>query len=117
MRMEIGLVCVALLLAGCADHKPSHVKAPPRDQKDSPQTYVTPHLVTVGRVEMVNTQGRFVVLSFPPGHVPAAGQHWRINHRGLQIGRVTITGPQREIDTVADITEGEANAGDEAAPE
>jgi hypothetical protein len=52
---------------------------------------------------MVNAEGRFVVLSFPPGHVPPPGQHWRINHGGLKIGRVTISGPQREIDTVADI--------------
>jgi hypothetical protein len=30
---------------------------------------------------------------------------------------VTISGPQRASDTVADIVEGEAKVGDEAAPE
>jgi hypothetical protein len=68
-------------------------------------------------VEMVNIESRFVVLSFPPGQVPPAGQTWRINHRGLKIGRVKITGPQLELSTVADIVEGEANVGDVAAPE
>jgi len=113
MRIEIGFVCAALVLAGCAQPKPPPKLPPPRPQ----QTSVTPHFGTTGRVEMVNAEGRFVVLSFPPGHVPAPGQHWRINHLGLKIGRVTITGPQREIDTVADLVDGAANIGDEAAPE
>ena len=66
---------------------------------------------------MVNDQGRFVVLSFPLGKVPLPGQHWSIRHAGLKIGRVKITGPQRDVDTVADIVEGQAYVGDEAAPE
>ena len=74
-------------------------------------------MTTNGRVEMVNAEGRFVVLSFPLGQVPPVGQHWRIRHGGLAIGRVTITGPQRDIDTVADLIEGDAKVGDEAAPE
>src|SRR5271170_497048 len=98
MRMEIGLVCAALLLAGCAHQKPPAKVPPPHP----PQTYITPHLANVGRVEMVNAAGRFVVLSFPAGRVPPPGQHWSISHLGLKVGRVTITGPQREIDTVAD---------------
>jgi hypothetical protein len=116
MRIETAWVCAALLLAGCAHHGPPAKPAPP-DKKNSKQTLVTPDLTTIGRVEMVNAGGRFIVLSFPPGHVPPPGQPWRINHRGLTIGRVKITGPQRDMDTVADIVEGEANVGDEAAPE
>jgi hypothetical protein len=106
-----------LLLAGCLHPKPPANTPPPSDKKKPPETYITPALGAVGRVEMVNPEGRFVVLSFPPGHVPPPGQRWRITHRGLKIGRVKITGPQREIDTVADIVEGEASVGDEAAPE
>jgi hypothetical protein len=117
MRIEIGVVCAALLLAGCAHPKLSPNVPPPTDKKKPPGTYVTPALGPVGRVEMVNTEGRFIVVSFPPGHVPPPGQHWRIKHLGLKIGLVKITGPQREFDTVADIVEGEANVGDEAAPE
>jgi len=111
------MVCAALLLAGCIHPKPAANAPPPPDQKKTHDPYITPDFRTVGRVEMVNAEGRFVVLSFPPGHVPPPGQHWRISHRGLKIGRVTISGPQREIDTVADIVEGTANVGDEAAPE
>jgi len=118
MRIEIGWVCAALLLAGCVQPKaPPNAPAPSPVKQKHPDTYVTPALGAVGRVEMVNLEGRFVVLSFPAGHVPPAGQSWRINHRGLKIGRVKITGPQRLIDTVADIVEGEANVGDDAEPE
>ncbi len=110
-------MCATLLLTGCL-HPKAPANAPPQsDKKKTPETYITPTLGAVGRVEMVNAEGRFVVLSFPPGRLPPAGQHWRINHRGLKIGRVKITGPQREFNTVADIVEGEANVGDEVAPE
>jgi hypothetical protein len=115
--MKIGLVCAALALAGCAHPKTPTKTAPPPPKKNPPPTYVTPHLTPVGHVEMVNPEGRYVVLSFPLGQVPPPGQHWRIARHGLTVGRVTITGPQREIDTVADIAEGEANVGDDAMPE
>jgi len=114
MRIETGLACLALLLAGCVHHAPP---ADASETKKPSRPYVTPDFGTVGRVEMVNVQGRFVVLSFPAGRVPPPGQLWRINHGGLQIGEVKTTGPQREIDTVADIINGKANVGDEAAPE
>jgi len=117
MRVKIGLICAMLVLAGCVHRKPPAANPPPPDKKTPPKTYITPELGMVGRVEMVNAEGRFVVLSFPQGHVPPAGQHWRINRRGLKVGRVTITGPQRDLDTVADLVEGEAKIGDEAARE
>jgi hypothetical protein len=117
MRIEIGLLCAALLLTSCVHSNPPPKAPPAIDKKKPPETYITPALRPVGRVEMVNTQSRFVVLSFPPGQVPPPGQTWRISHLGLKIGRVKITGPQLELSTVADIVEGEANVGDEAAPE
>jgi hypothetical protein len=117
MRFEIGLFCASLLLAGCANPKAPAKSPPLTDKTKTQQTYITPDFRTIGRVELVNAQGRFVVLSFPPGRVPPPGQHWRIIHLGLKIGEVTISGPQREIDTVADIVEGTANIGDEASPE
>jgi hypothetical protein len=116
MRNVIALFCVTLLLAGCRSPKPAPGTAPPSAGKKPEQTYITPDFSAAGRVELVNSQGRFVVLSFPPGRVPAIGQMMRINHRGLKVGEVRITGPQREIDTVADLVEGEANVGDEAVP-
>jgi hypothetical protein len=117
MRIGLGLVCAALLLAGCLHPKTPANTPPPSDKKKPQGTYITPALGPVGRVELVNAEGRFVVLSFLPGHVPPPGQSWRIQHLGLTIGRVKITGPQRAIDTVADIVQGQAHVGDEATPE
>jgi len=111
------MICAGLLLAGCVHTQTPANALPPPSKKPPQKTYVTPDFKTVGRVELVNAAGRFVVLSFLPGHVPPPGQHWRITHLGLKIGEVTISGPQREIDTVADIVEGTANAGDEATAE
>jgi len=71
----------------------------------------------VGRVALVNMEARFVVLSFPAGPVPPPGERLSITHRGLKIGEVKITGLRRDYDTVADLTEGEANVGDEAKEE
>jgi hypothetical protein len=117
MRIVTGLACGLLLLAGCAHPKPPPGRAPPPVKKHSPPTVITPDLTPVGRVEMVNREARFIVVSFPPGHLPAPGEHWSVNHRGLKIGEVVISGPQREVDTVADVIAGEANVGDDVAPE
>jgi hypothetical protein len=116
MRIAIGLSCAVLFLTGCF-HPNAPAKNPPPEKKKPQKTYITPDLAAIGRVEMVNPEGRFVVLSFPRGQLPPAGQHWRINRAGLKVGRVTITGPQRDLDTVADIVEGDAKVGDTAAPE
>jgi hypothetical protein len=117
MRFETGLLCITLLLAGCAQPKPPGSLPPPTTRQTTQKTSITLDSRTVGRVELVNAEGRFIVLSFPPGHVPPPGQYWRVAHLGLKIGQVTISGPQREVDTVADIVEGTANVGDEATPE
>jgi len=107
------LACGAFLLAGCAHKPPPGGAPPPPVVKNSPPPVITPHSNPVGRVEMVNRAARFVVLSFPPGHVPPSGEHWSVHHRGLKIGEVRISGPQREVDTVADLVAGEASVGDD----
>jgi hypothetical protein len=119
MRFEIGLAMLgmACVLGGCANPKPPGNYLPPPTRVVAPKPYITPDKRIVGRVELVNSGGRFVVLSFPAGRVPPAGQHWRITHLGLKVGSVTISGPQREVDTVADIMDGTANVGDEATAE
>jgi hypothetical protein len=106
-----------ILGAGCALEKsPAPIPAASPPAKAT-ETIITPDFRPVGRVAMVNLQARFVVLSFAAGAVPQAGLHLNIEHRGLKIGEVKVTGPQRDNNTVADLVEGEANVGDEAKPE
>jgi len=112
MRNAIGLLCAVWLFTGCF-HPGRSV---PRAQTP-PAPSVMPDLRAVGRVALVNTEARFIVINFPPGAVPQSGQQLNVNHLGLKIGEVRITGPQHDNDTVADLITGEANVGDEVKGE
>ena len=74
---------------------------------------VTPAVTPKGKVMRVNEGARFAVLNFPVGSLPAVGQRLDVYRHGLKVGEVKITGPQQDDNTVADITNGEAQEGDE----
>jgi PBP1b-binding outer membrane lipoprotein LpoB len=112
MRIAIGLLSAALILAGCAHHKPTPNPAPPASSRQ-PKAVVKPDLRTAGQVAMVNADARFVVITFPPGAVPPSDRHMNVYRNGLKVGEVKITGPQRENDTVADIVAGDILLHDE----
>jgi hypothetical protein len=117
-----------VLSAGCAHKKK---KAPPPLQGNfstlpgnsqtstdstisSTQSLVaTPENSLTGKVVSVNETARFVVLSFPVGRLPAADQRFSVYRRGLKVGEIKITSQQLNEYIVADILEGDAEAGDE----
>ncbi len=78
-----------------------------------PPAIVTPDASLTGKVARYNETGRFVVLEFPIAHLPGLGQRLFVYRDGLKIGEVRVTGPQRDDHTVADLTAGEAQPGDE----
>jgi len=109
----------ALLLAGCAAHRGSgsfsevpNVSKPsvslPREEMS-----VTADDRLVGKVTKVNAEGRFVVLTFPIGHLPALQQRLSVYRLGLKVGDIRVTGPQMDDSVVGDILAGDAQAGDE----
>jgi len=114
MRNPIGILCCALLVAGCASHKPTGPKSePPKPVASKP--VLTPDFRPVGKVASVNLDGRFVILSFSPGEVPKAEQRLNIYHNGLKVAEVKVDGDhQNDMDTAADIVQGEVQVGDEA---
>ena len=61
---------------------------------------VTPDSSLTAKVASYNATGRFVVLSFPVGHLPGMDQTLFIYRNGLKVGEVKVTGPQRDNDTV-----------------
>ncbi len=75
---------------------------------------VTPENVLVGKVALVDATARCVVLNFPLGKMAALEQRLNLYRRGLKVGEVKVTGPQREDNIVADLVAGEAEVGDEA---
>lgn len=62
---------------------------------------------------MVNSTGRFVVLTFPLGGVPTIGAHLNVYRSGSKVAAVDVTGPQRDVNTVADIVSGSPQINDE----
>jgi hypothetical protein len=87
----------------------SPVETKPAGQK----LIVTPETGLVGKVETANQSLRYVVLSFPIGHLPAIEQRLNVYRHGLKVGEVKVTGPQIEDNVVADIVEGDSGPGDE----
>jgi hypothetical protein len=87
--------------------------APAEPKSPSQKLIVTPETGLVGKVETVNQNARYVVLSFPIGRLPAMEQRLSVYRSGLKVGEVKVTGPQIEDNVVADIVEGDSGPGDE----
>lgn len=111
------LILAALVVSGCASHRASSPKQSPPSQTASistnPEPIVTPDTSLSAKVVRYNSVGRFVVLSFPVNQMPQMGQVLFIYRAGMKVGEVKITGPQRDNDIVADLTTGDAEAGDD----
>ena len=86
------LLLAGILASGCASHKPASSAAAPK----SSSPIITPDTSLAGKVVSYNDAGRFVVLSFPVGRMPAMGQSLFLYRNGLKTGEVKITGPQRD---------------------
>lgn len=125
------LCLVPALVVGCAQTKPQSSQPPETSSPASvagapakkpakadraaqpPTLIVTPEMALTGKVAMVNLGARFVVLNFPIGRLPALEQILAVCRKGLKVGEVKVSGPQRDDNIVADITTGEAEVGDE----
>lgn len=110
----------ALVVLGCAGHRGgsavfSDLPSSGRPSSSWPKEkiIVTPDTLLTGKVVKVNLDGRFVVLSFPIGHLPALEQRLSIYRHGLRMGEVRVTGPQLDDNVVGDIVAGDAHVGDD----
>ena len=104
------------VLVGCAEHKTPGSPATHPSGNGLTSTngalIVTPQEVLNGKVSWVNTDLRFVVITFPVSQLPAVDQRLNVYRRGLKVAEVRISGPQTEDSIVADIVTGEVEAGD-----
>jgi len=118
MRVSIGLLGAAVLLAGCVFQK--HTVAPkpaPPVMNQQAKPVIKPDLGTAGQVAMINASARFVVITFPDGHMPQTDRQLNVYRNGVKVGELKVTGPQRENDTVADIISGDLQLHDEVRAE
>ena len=116
LRFPFGLLLAGLVATGCVHHRPperASAPAPATPPMTAPQPIVTPDNSLSAKVVRYNPVGRFVVLSFPVGQTPQIGQTLFLYRAGMKAGEVKVTGPQRDNDTVADVTTGDAQVGDD----
>jgi hypothetical protein len=119
--MRVLVVILALGLAGCSwfRSKPVSQTAPRTTTQQgvvaggNSKLIVTPETALIGKVATVNATARFVVLTFPVGRLPAVDAQLSVYRRGLKIGEVKITSMHLDDNVVADLTDGDAEAGDE----
>ena len=126
MRISLMVILLfALSLSGCAGKKAAGQPATAQPVFWAPVAatsgsatnqalIVTPENALVGKVALVNSVARCVVLNFPLGKMAAVDQRLNLYRRGLKVGEVKVTGPVREDNIVADLVAGEAELGDEA---
>jgi hypothetical protein len=119
LRLCLCFLLAGWVVAGCAIHHAPPTKPAPAPTTTTnattapPEPIVTPDTSLSAKVVRYNSVGRFVVLSFPVGQMPQTGQTFFLYRAGMKAGEVKITGPQRDNDVVADLTEGDAQEGDD----
>ena len=107
-----------LMLGGCARNQPEFPAQPATAttgvSPKPPAVIVTPAPANSGRITSVNLAARYVVITYPVGvPLPAIERKLDVYRAGLKVGEIKITGPSRDLNTVADITAGECQPGDE----
>lgn len=114
------LVLTGLLaISGCSGKKPAAPKTASAAHSGSPaaahqpKLIVTPDDALVGKVSLVNTDGRFVVLTFPIGRMPTADQRLNVYRQGLKTGELKVSSDRLDVNVLADIVTGDAKMGDE----
>lgn len=115
MRWSFFWMAGAFAFAGCAHQQPGESGSVPTGKTaKSPTVIVTPAPGSAGRITSVNPTARFVVITYPIGvPLPSLEQKLDVYRAGLKVAEIKITGPARDLNTVADITVGECQPGDE----
>ncbi len=122
MRFQVAALAVMLMVcAGCAGKKRTTPEFGPARTASTGQTnlalatrpIITPDTGVAGKVVAFNATGRFAVVNFPVGHLPAADQHLFVYRQGLKVGELRADKMQMGENAVADLLTGEAQAGDE----
>ena len=115
LRFPIGLLLAAFVATGCLHHsaKPEQSDAAQTGNGAAPPPIITPDNSLNAKVVRYNSLARFVVLSFPVGQMPQAGQTLFLYRAGMKVGEVKVGTQEQDNDVVADITSGDAQVGDE----
>jgi hypothetical protein len=114
LRFPIGLLLAGFVATGCMHHS-AHSQSGAAQTGDgtAPSPIITLDNSLTAKVVRYNSLARFVVLSFPVGQMPQAGQTLFLYRAGMKVGEVKVGTQEQDNDVVADITSGDAQVGDE----
>lgn len=112
MRSSVFAFALAaeVFVSGCGMFHDQQLSAP---ASKPAAVVVTPDASLTAKVVRYEPTGRFVVLNFPIGQMPAIGQTLFLYRGGLKEGEVKVSGPRQETYIVADVIAGDAQVGDE----
>lgn len=113
MRILAPTLLGFMLLAGCGTPVKKSDGSPARPNRGSTNTVVTPSFTLTGKIFSVNSSARFVVVNFPLATLPRLYSHLSVYRNGLKVGDLRVSGPQYDNNSVADITAGQAQPGDD----
>jgi hypothetical protein len=125
MRAMVVLLLSGALLVGCKHPKASSSaaasgssekraeKQPSKNPVTREAAKATPLSQPTGKIASVNPSLKFVVIDFAPNPLPQVDQRLGVYRQGQKVGVVKISGQARNSIVAADITEGDAQSGDE----
>ncbi len=119
------LLLFLALIAGCARPQGAPTEIPPgrvtgnltSAATNGTGLIITPSNVVKGKITSVNRKAAFVVISYPVGVLPQVGTRLNVYRKGLKVGEIKITGPQRDVNIAGDIVAGECQLDDEVRPD
>jgi hypothetical protein len=110
LSVPMFLLIAVILISGCASKKTATAKI---SITSATQMIVTPDNSLAAKVVRYNSDGRFVVLSFPAGQMPKIDQTLFLYRAGLKVAEIKVNGWRQDNLVVADVINGEARVGDE----
>ena len=112
LAVPLFVLLAGVLISGCTSHKSKSAK--PAAPAPAASVIITPDTSLAAKVVSYDSVGRFVVLSFPIGPIPAAGQTFFLYRNGLKVAEIRTGDRQLNNLIIADLVSGDAQPGDEA---
>lgn len=102
---------ILLLTLGCSGGCMAPKGGAPETSR--PDGTVAEVVSDVGRIVKIHPELRFVVIEFSSGRLPEIGQVMDVYRENRKVATLRISGPHRNLFTVADIKSGSVRLGDE----
>lgn len=119
MRFASVLLTGLLAATGCSSPpKPrGSASGTARPTADTNALIVMPSASVRGKIVVLNPVARYVIVSYPLGHIPQPERRMGVYRDGLKVGEIKMGAQRIDTNAVADITAGDCRVGDEVREE